>query len=164
MARRVQDALIGTREARRKLKPRGKPYFRTIESGLHLGYRKLRNGAAGTWVERQYLGGGSYQAEGIGAADDLSDADGVAILDFWQAQTAARERMSARRLFPFERVLDAADGVLNLAFYLVGLALRFQLGVTDGLADRLLDCAFDFLRRSGDSILVHNSLLEYQSP
>jgi hypothetical protein len=47
-------------------------------------------------------------------------------------------------------VFEAADGFLNLAFYLVGLALRFQLGVTDGLADRLLDCAFDFLRRSGD--------------
>ena len=96
MARRVQDALIGTREARRKLKPRGKPYFRTLKSGLHLGYRKLRNGAAGTWVARHYVGDQSYQAEGIGAADDLSDADGVAVLNFWQAQTKARERMVER--------------------------------------------------------------------
>ena len=53
-------------------------------------------------------------------------------------------------LFPFEHVLDrvfeAADGILDLAFYLVGLALRLQLGVTGRLADRLLDCAFDLLR------------------
>ena len=96
MARRVQDALIGTREARRKLKPRGKPYYRSLESGLHLGYRKLRNGAAGTWVARHYVGGQSYQAEGIAAADDLSDADGEVVLNFWQAQTKARARMVER--------------------------------------------------------------------
>ena len=54
----------------------------------------------------------------------------------------------SRWLLTFERVFEAADGVLNLALYLVGLALRLQLGVTDGLADHLLDCAFDLLRRS----------------
>src|SRR5665647_3118672 len=40
-------------------------------------------------------------------------------------------------LFSFELVFDATDGVLNLALYFVGLALRLQLGVTDRLADRL---------------------------
>ena len=57
-------------------------------------------------------------------------------------------------LFSFERVLDrvfeAADGILYFAFYLVGLALRLQFGVTDGLADYLFDFAFNFFRRSGD--------------
>ena len=43
-----------------------------------------------------------------------------------------------QRLFPFERVFDLANGVLNLALYLVGLALRLQLDVTDRPADNLL--------------------------
>src|SRR5665648_281868 len=63
-------------------------------------------------------------------------------------------------LFSFERVFDAADGVLNLALYFVGLALRLQLGVTDRLADRLLHCAFDLLRRSNEPVLVHYSVLQ----
>jgi hypothetical protein len=34
--------------------------------------------------------------EALGIADDLSDADGVAILSFWQAQDQARGRMVKR--------------------------------------------------------------------
>jgi integrase len=95
MARRIKDATLDSKEARRKLKARGKPYYRQIERGLHLGYRKLRDGA-GTWVARHYVGGQSYEVEKIATADDLSDADGLAILDYWQAQSKARERMSER--------------------------------------------------------------------
>jgi integrase len=95
MARRVKDATLDTREARRKLKARGKPYYRMIERGLHVGYRKNRIGS-GTWTVRYYTGEQSYQLEKIGLADDMSDADGVAVLDFWQAQAAARERMVRR--------------------------------------------------------------------
>jgi hypothetical protein len=36
-------------------------------------------------------------------------------------------------LFSFERILDAADGVLNLTLNLVGVAFRLQLGVADRL-------------------------------
>jgi integrase len=95
MARKVKDKELDTREARARLKPRGKPYYRIVERGLHLGYRKL-TGKAGTWWARHYLGSQEYAVERIGAADDLSDADGLAILDFWQAQTKARERMVVR--------------------------------------------------------------------
>jgi integrase len=86
---------LDTREARQRLAARGKPYWRTIEEGLHLGYRRLR-GRAGTWWARHYVGNQTYTVEGIGAADDLSDADGIAILSFWQAQKAARELMVTR--------------------------------------------------------------------
>jgi integrase len=95
MARKVRDKELDTREARGKLKPRGKPYWRAIERGLHLGYRRLK-GKAGTWWARHYLGNQQYELEALGIADDLSDADSVAILDYWQAQTAARERMVNR--------------------------------------------------------------------
>jgi len=71
-----------------------------------------------------------------------------------------RKSSHSQFLFSFERVFDAADGVLNLALYFVGLALRLQLGVTDRLADRLLHCAFDLLRRSNDPVLVHDSVLQ----
>src|SRR5262249_789653 len=36
------------------------------------------------------------EVERIGTADDFSDADGAAILDFWQAQEAARKAMVDR--------------------------------------------------------------------
>ena len=96
VARRVLDRYLDSKEARRRLAPRAKPYFRTIERGLHLGYRRLGTGAAGPWVARHYLGERRYEEEAIGHADDLSDADGVAILTYWQAVEVARERMRLR--------------------------------------------------------------------
>jgi integrase len=95
MARKVKDKELDSREARGKLKVRGKPYWRTVERGLHLGYRRLK-GKAGTWWARHYVGGQQYEVESIGIADDLSDADGIAVLSYWEAQTAARERMVKR--------------------------------------------------------------------
>ena len=95
MARTVRDVALETRAARARLRPRGKPYYRTIEEGLHLGYRKPVSGP-GKWVLRHYVGGQAYTVETIEAADDLSDADGVAILSYRQAQARARERMVHR--------------------------------------------------------------------
>jgi integrase len=96
MARRVLDRYLDSKDARRRLAPRAKPYFRTVERGLHLGYRRLNNGAAGPWIARHYRGDRRYEEEAIGHADDLSDADGVAILTYWQAVEVARERMKLR--------------------------------------------------------------------
>jgi integrase len=45
---------------------------------------------------RHYAGGQTYQVETIATADDYSDADGVAILSFRDAQAKARERMVSR--------------------------------------------------------------------
>jgi len=92
MARRVRDKDIETREARIKLKPRGKPYWRSIGKGLHVGYRKGKRG--GVWVIRRYMGAGDYKVGTIAAANDVEDANGVEILDFWQAQ---RSRPCSRR-------------------------------------------------------------------
>jgi len=49
------------------------------------------------------------------------------------------------------------------ALYLVVLAFRFQLGVTNGLADRLLDCTFDLFRRSDYPVLIDDFFLRYFS-
>ena len=101
MARTVTDSNLRDRAARSRLAARGKPHYRLIEPGLHLGYRKPcgrkgRAAVAGAWVMRHYVGAQAYVTETIGTADDYSDADGTAILDFRQAQQRARERHVAR--------------------------------------------------------------------
>src|SRR5271166_6714721 len=60
------------------------------------------------------------------------------------------------------RLVQAADGILNLADGLVGLAVTLQLGVADSLANSHFRGAFDFLNRTGDSVLIHDwALLAY---
>jgi integrase len=89
MARTVRDSMLQTREARLKLKRRGKPYWRLLDSGLHLGYRRNKKGS-GSWVARRFLGEGHYEETKLRLADDIQDADGAAVLSFAQAQEATR--------------------------------------------------------------------------
>lgn len=96
MPRKVRDANLENRTARSRLPVRHKPFFRLIEPGLHLGYRKLASGP-GTWLVRRYSGGGRYIVQNLrtadGAlvlADDYEDADGERVLTFAQAQRTAR--------------------------------------------------------------------------
>jgi integrase len=95
MARTVRDAILQTREARLKLKPRGKPHWRILDSGLHLGLRRNKKGG-GSWVARRFLGEGRYEEAKLGLADDLQDADGASVLSFAQAQAAARNWWKTR--------------------------------------------------------------------
>ncbi|GAN78093.1 tyrosine-type recombinase/integrase [Acidisphaera rubrifaciens] len=95
MARTVRDANLETRTARARLKPAGKPYYRAIDEGLHLGYRKGKT--AGKWVMRWYIGDQTYRTEAIATADDTLDADGAEVLTFAQAQAVARTRFVEQR-------------------------------------------------------------------
>ena len=88
MARTVRDQNLETRSARGRLKPSPKPYYRTVDPGLHLGYRRGKNG--GRWVARWYVGDQDYRTETIANADDVAASDGVATLNFAQAQGVAR--------------------------------------------------------------------------
>jgi integrase len=88
MARTVRDTILSTRSARLRLASSGKPYWRLLEQGLHLGYRRRATG--GTWIARRRDENGIYHEEKLGRADDLQDADEANILDFSQAQRAAR--------------------------------------------------------------------------
>jgi hypothetical protein len=89
MARTVRDVRLDSRTARERLAPRGKPYWRELDPGLHIGYRRLK-GAAGSWVRRRYIGDREYDTQSFASADDLSTANGVDVLDFRQAQAEAR--------------------------------------------------------------------------
>ena len=90
MARTVRDTNLETRAARLRLVLRRNPYWRSLESGLHLGYRRTKIGG-GTWVVRRFLGDGKYAECGLGLADDLQDADGVAVFTYSEALAKARE-------------------------------------------------------------------------
>ena len=116
MPRKVRDSALETRTARSRLPVRHKPFFRLIEPGLHLGYRKLTSGP-GTWLARRYTGDGRYSTENLrtpeGAvvlADDFEDTDGERILNFAQAQRAAR---GPHRRSGAYTVSDAMDDYLR---------------------------------------------------
>ena len=51
---------------------------------------------------------------------------------------------------------------LNFAVSFTGLAIRLQRGIIDCHAGHLLDCAFHFLRRSGDPVLHDDVFLQNQ--
>ena len=90
---------------------RGKPYWRLIEPGLHLGYRRLA-GRPGTWCLRRYTGAQTYAVEAIKdvVADDNADADGRTVLSFAQAQKAALK--SKPKAGPFT-VAEAMENYLR---------------------------------------------------
>jgi integrase len=107
VARTVKDSNLDSRTARSRLEVRGKPYYRTIDPGLHLGYRRL-GGGVGKWVVRLYRGEQDYTTETIASADDVSDATfsdldlvtarikDTDILTFAQAQSMARRLRDER--------------------------------------------------------------------
>lgn len=92
MARTVRDARIESPNARLKLAVHHEPYWRTIDEGMHLGYRKGKR--KGSWHARFRSDGGGYLKTSLGIADDILEADGVAVLSFSQAQDRARKWFS----------------------------------------------------------------------
>lgn len=87
MARSVKDAKLDNRTARQSLQARDKAHWRLIEAGFHLGYRKGVRG--GRWQARIYVDG-KYIEKSLGTADDISDADGSAVLSWSHALAAGR--------------------------------------------------------------------------
>jgi integrase len=90
MPRPLRSAKLETRSARQKLPVSGKPIYKQIGRGLHLGYRKNKSG--GRWVMRQAAGAGQYAVAVIGAADDVLPSDGHFVLDFFQACQVVQQR------------------------------------------------------------------------
>jgi len=90
MARIVENADLQNRQQRLRLEIRKKPYWMTLSEGQHLGYYRGRR--VRKWVARFRQPGGSrsYQEATIAEADDYVDSDGSKILNFGQAQKAAR--------------------------------------------------------------------------
>lgn len=91
MPRKVRDEKLDTRTTRLRLAVRREPYWRTIQEGRALGYRRLPGGKAGTWIARHYDAALGRQYRALGTADDMLDADGAGTLTFAQAQAKAAE-------------------------------------------------------------------------
>ena len=99
MGRKVRagDAKLMSRTARETLRRSRKPYYRPIERGIALGYRKPKKGP-GTWLVRRYVGDDNYTVRNLITkdghaifADDFESANGKTILDFGQAQDIIRQ-------------------------------------------------------------------------
>jgi integrase len=86
MVTRAQGG-IETRTARSKLAA-GTRHHVKVGPGVHLFYRRGVDGA-GTWQARRRAGVG-YRYAAIGHADDLRPADGVEVLDYYEARERAR--------------------------------------------------------------------------
>jgi integrase len=88
MARTIRETSLATRSARLRLAVQSKPYWRGLETGLHVGYRRRATG--GSWIARRRRDDGTYREGKLGLADDLQEADGETVLNFSQAQVLAR--------------------------------------------------------------------------
>lgn len=90
MARSARDSRLETRTARLKL-ARGARHYLTIGKRLAVGYRRTSQGF-GTWQARIFGQDGKYRFFSLDAgADDQQDANGVDVLDFYQAQVKAKK-------------------------------------------------------------------------
>ncbi len=91
MPRTVNDAPLTTRAARERLAVRHQPYWRGIEAGAAIGYRKGATG--GVWLVRigDPTAGGGYRQAALGRADDALKAAGTEVLDYRQAEAEARK-------------------------------------------------------------------------
>jgi len=92
VAPRLRAPKIDSRSARLVLPWRRAPYgLVSIAPRLRLGYRKTKTGTAGTWVLEAADGKGGEWQKRVGTADDIEDADGEFVLDFYQAADRARQ-------------------------------------------------------------------------
>ena len=97
MGKNSEDAKLASKTARAKFPAEDTIRWRVLEKGkLHIGYRKRLANVAGLWLARSYIGDGKYAKTTIGTADDFEPADGVKILDYFQAQQAAIAAAKAR--------------------------------------------------------------------
>jgi integrase len=99
MARTVADQKIESKTDRAKLKPSPVPYWRAIEPGLHIGFRKGK--AIGQWVARHHIGARAgkapYEWRTLkGCAEDTDrPADGATVLSYKQAVQWVRAAFAA---------------------------------------------------------------------
>ena len=91
MPRAIKDAPLTTKAARERLAVRHQPYWRGIEAGAAIGYRKGATG--GVWLVRiaDPTAGGGYRQQALGRADDALLAAGDQVLEYRQAEMRARE-------------------------------------------------------------------------
>lgn len=132
MARNVKDAALENRTARQRLAVQKEPHWKMLDTGLALGYR--RNQRCGSWLVRRWDDESRrYRKHQLpGQADDVQDADGIAVLSFSHAQAAARQwwQDEQRRAMGHEPTRKGAYLVSDaVSDYLVARERRGSRGV-----------------------------------
>jgi integrase len=166
MARKVRSSGFETRTARLKRPVAKKPEFVKIALGVSLGYR--RNATAGTWVVRVADGKGANWTKGLGSADDYDAADGVSVLDYWQASDRAKQVARAGQgkaveaamappvvetVTTLRAALDRYQADLKTRGGDVGNAVRVRRHLTDAMLDRAVaDLSLNAFRDWRDSL------------
>ena len=89
MSRKIRDDRLDNRTGRLRLPQRREPYFRSLQIGRAIGYRRVGGSKSGTWIARHYTSERGRQYQALGIADDFQDADGAGTLTFAQAQDRA---------------------------------------------------------------------------
>src|SRR5262245_1488510 len=79
MARTVRDANLETRTARHRLPIRSEPYWRGLEKGFALGYR--RRGSGGTCLARRRQADGGYAEHRIGTTEARAEVTVASLLN-----------------------------------------------------------------------------------
>lgn len=125
MPRTPNDAPITTRAARDRLPAQSKPYWKSLEGGLALGYRRSIQGG-GAWTARIMLSG-RYQEGRLGRADDSLPANGADVLDYRQAQGQAKAWADRQRRIAAGLEAEPVKGPVKL------------YTVADAVADYLAD-------------------------
>jgi integrase len=117
-----------------------KPLFVPIGHGISLGYR--RNQGPGTWVHRKADGRGGHWTKAIAVADDLTDADGNTVLDFWQASERARTLAGGNddngKLITVAQALDRYEADLEAHGGDTDNAARVRRDLSNALASKTI--------------------------
>lgn len=129
MPRQTDNQQITTRASRERLAIRHDPYWRGIDTGVALGYRKTKTG--GFWVARAMIEG-SYRKGAIGRADDAIKPDGATVLDYRQAEAKAREWAAGQHRMAAG--MEAEARVYTVADAMRGYLADFQLRRRKSLA------------------------------
>lgn len=89
MARTDRSSDLHSRTARLKLKAGKRHFARSFQRGTAVGYR--RGERRSSWLVRLANADGGYTMTQIGTADDYTGADGIDVLDYYQATEKARQ-------------------------------------------------------------------------
>jgi integrase len=109
---------LHTRDARKKLRSRDKPYFLELHRGLALGYR--RGSTGGSWLLREFRAdaahkaGGRYIQRRLGLADDDGPADGRLSYEAALALAVTPERPTVTKPGKYT-VAQAAEAYFDVA-------------------------------------------------
>ncbi len=146
MPRTPIDAATTTRAARERLEAATKPYWRGVEGGIGLGYRKSVRGG-GAWLARVLIEG-RYREERLGRADDVLPANGADVLSYSQAQAKAKAWADRQRRIAAGLEAVPVKGPAKL--YRVADAVADYLGDMEARGARSVDTA----RTSANAFIV----------